>query len=128
MLQIIRDQFKLLKDNPSNEPVIMLNLLKFKPEGGAESYARYIHEADRMIQEVGGKIIFLGRLNELLTGTECWDVILLVEYPSRKAFLSLSKNPEYYKIYNIREEALDRTVLYAIDKMTFKELAKGKES
>ena len=33
MIQSNADQFKALKHNPNDGPVVMLNLLKFKPDG-----------------------------------------------------------------------------------------------
>ncbi len=117
------EQFKKLAKNPNEEPFVMLNLLKFKPDGGAESYARYARESTRFVEGVGGKIVYLGKPLELLNGQEEWDVVLLVQYPSRKAFLKMANDPEYLKIHVYREEALERAVLYATDPMMYKALA-----
>ena len=120
-----QDQFKELLKNPNDGMVVMLNLLKFKAQGGRESYARYAREANKFVEDIGGKILFLGKPKELLNGDETWDVLMLVQYPSRKAFLTMANNPEYLKIHSFREEALERAVLYAIDEMTFRELLPG---
>jgi uncharacterized protein (DUF1330 family) len=117
-----QDQFKELLKNPNDGTVVMLNLLKFKTEGGMESYARYAREATKFVEDIGGKVLFLGKPKELLNGDEIWDVLMLVQYPSRKAFLTMANNPEYLKIHSFREEALERAVLYAIDEMTSREL------
>ena len=117
-----QDQFQELLNNPHEGPVVMLNLLKFKVQGGRESYARYAKEANKFVEDIGGKILFLGKPKELLNGDETWDVLMLVQYPSRKAFLKMANNPEYLKIHSFREEALESAVLYAIDEMTFREL------
>ncbi len=34
------DQFRALLKNSDERPIVMLNLLKFNKDGGAESYAR----------------------------------------------------------------------------------------
>jgi len=75
-------------------------------------------EANRFLEEVGGKLLLLSRPKELLTGTETWDVLMLVKYPSRKAFLKMANNPEYLKIHDFREEALESAVLYATDEIS----------
>ena len=122
-----QDQFKELFNNPNDGTVVMLNLLKFKAEGGRESYARYAREANKFVGDIGGKVLFLGKPKELLNGDETWDVLMLVQYPSRKAFLMMASNPEYLKIHSFREEALERAVLYATDEMTLRELLPHRE-
>ncbi len=121
------DQFKELSRNPNDGPVTMLNLLKFKKEGGAESYARYARESNRFVEGVGGRLVFSGRPKELLNGSEDWDLVLLVRYPSRKAFLEMANDPEYLKIHAFRKKALERAVLYAMDQTDFKTFS-GKEA
>jgi uncharacterized protein (DUF1330 family) len=121
------DQLKELVQNPNDEPFVMLNLLKFKKEGGRESYIRYTKEANKFVEGVGAKLLFLSQPKELLTGAETWDVLMLIRYPSRKAFLSMANNPEYIKIHSFREEALDRAVLYATDEITLRDILPKKK-
>jgi uncharacterized protein (DUF1330 family) len=117
------DQFKKLSKNPKDSTVVMLNLLKYKADGGKSSYLNYMKEATKFVESVGGKVLYLGKPDELLNGEETWDLLMLVQYPSRKAFLQMVNNPEYLKIHEFREEALDRAVLYATDPVTFRDLA-----
>jgi uncharacterized protein (DUF1330 family) len=121
-IKINQDQFRELLKNPNEKPFVMLNLLKFKKEGGRKSYARYIKEANHFVEEVGGKLLLLSRPKELLTGTETWDLLMLVQYPSRKAFLAMANNPDYIKIHSFREEALENAVLYATDEIALRDL------
>ncbi len=116
------DQLKMLKHNPNQEPVVMLNLLKFKPGGGFESYQKYIQEANHFVEAVGGKVIYLGQPRELLNGSETWDLLMLVQYPSRLDFLKMANDPEYNKIHVYREEAVEKAVLYATDRVRYSEL------
>jgi len=109
------DQFQAMAQNPVEAPFVMLNLLKFKKEGGREVYLRYIKESGPFVKDVGGKVIYFGKAGELLNGSETWDVVMLVEYPSRKAFLRMAANPGYLKVHELRKEALERAVLYATD-------------
>jgi uncharacterized protein (DUF1330 family) len=108
-IEINQDQFRELLKNPNDKPFVMLNLLKFKKDGGRKSYARYIKEASRFVEGVGGKLLIFSRPKELLTGT-------------RKAFLAMANNPEYLKIHSFREEALDNAVLYATDAIALRDL------
>jgi uncharacterized protein (DUF1330 family) len=119
------EQFKKLFKNSNEGPVVMLNLLKFKPEGGLASYGRYAMEVQKFMTEVGARMIFLSKAGELLIGHETWDVVMLVKYPSRKAFLKMTTNPGYLEIHKYREAAIERSVLYATDEMNARELLSG---
>jgi len=121
------EEFKKLARNPGDGPVVMLNLLKFKGAGGQTSYARYTKEAGKFVEGVGGKVLYLGKADELLNGSERWDMVMLVQYPSRKAFLNMANNPEYLKIHQFREDGLERAVLYATDPIKFKEIIPATE-
>lgn len=116
------DEFNKLAANPGEGPVVMLNLLAFRGAQGQASYSRYTKEAGKFVEGVGGKVLYLGRPNELLNGEERWDLLMLVQYPSRQAFLSMINNPEYLKTHRFREEGVDRAVLYATDPIKFKEI------
>lgn len=115
-----QEQFVALADNPSEAPFVMLNLLKFKQQGGREAYLRYIKEAEPYVTGVGAKVIYFGKANEMLNGTEQWDIVMLVQYPSRKAFLQMASDPGYLKVHAYREQALERAVLYATDPIPLK--------
>lgn len=117
------EQFRQLAKNPHAGPVVMLNLLKFKAEGGLDSYNRYTKEAGKFVEKIGGKVLYLGKAKELLFGEDTWDVVMLVQYPSRKAFLQMANDPEYLKIHRFREDGLERAVLYATDPIKLKDLA-----
>lgn len=71
--------------------------------------------AVRMVEERGGRIVWQGRAEQTLIGdeTEDWDVVALVEYPSRKAFIEMVSAPGYMKTHEHREAGLERTVLIA---------------
>jgi uncharacterized protein (DUF1330 family) len=114
------DQFQALADNPSEEPFVMLNLLKFKKDGGREAYFRYIRESGPYVEAVGAKVVYFGKPKELLQGTEDWDLLMLVQYPSRKAFQKMISNPDYQKVHEFRAEGVERAVLYATDPVKFK--------
>lgn len=122
MIKSNPDEFKRLEKNQNDGPVVMLNLLKFKGAEGKASYARYTREAGKFVEGVGGKVLYLGQPDELLNGEESWDLLMLVQYPCRKAFLSMINNPDYLKTHQFREEGVDRAVLYATDPIKFKNI------
>ena len=118
------DQFQALADNTNEDPFVMLNLLKFKKDGGREAYFRYIKESGPFVAAVGAKVVYFGRPKELLQGDEDWDLLMLVSYPSRKAFLAMTHNPDYLKVHEFRAEGVERAVLYATDPVKFKDILK----
>ena len=87
-------------------PVVMLNLLRFRPDGGQERYAEYGAAVAPMLEKVGGRIVFAGQAAAPLLGGDGWDLVALVEYPSRQAFLEMVSSPEYEAIGHLRTEAL----------------------
>jgi uncharacterized protein (DUF1330 family) len=117
-----------LAELSDDEPVIMLNMLRFRatasyPEGsghaactGREAYARYGAAVMKHVQAVGGKPIFRGAAQLTLIGphTEPWDEILLVQYPSRAAFLRMIGDPDYLAASVHRTAALEDSRLIAM--------------
>ncbi len=107
----------------SDEPVIMLNLLRFKEradgidEGvsGREAYARYGEGTAPFLAAVGGRVLSAVAAQQVVIGPEQdeWDVALLVEYPSREAFLRMASNPDYLAVHAHREAALEDSRLIA---------------
>lgn len=95
-------------------PVTMLNLLKFKP-GGEATYQQYMAAVAPLVAGVGARLVFSGKPAELLTGSEDWDLMVLVEYPKRASLLAMGGSKEYQAIAHLRHDALERTVLYAMD-------------
>lgn len=97
-----------------DEPVVMLNLLRFQ-EGGRESYERYARDIVPFLKKVGGRVIYLGDTSTTLVAPEShdWDAVLLVHYPSRRAFSEMVADPEYQRITALRTQALSEAVLQA---------------
>lgn len=109
----------------SEGPVYMLNLLEFASDGGAERYAEYGAAVAPLFERAGGQAIFAGRPTEHLIGDGSWDMMLLVSYPTRQAFLDMVSSPEYQEIEHLRSEALIRSELRAMDAVEAAELPGG---
>lgn len=95
-------------------PVVMLNLLQFV-EGGRASYDRYAREIQPFLDQVGGRVVYVGDLSTPLVAPDGfeWDVVLLVEYPSRTAFSNMVANTDYQAITHLRSESASTAVLQA---------------
>jgi uncharacterized protein (DUF1330 family) len=96
-------------------PVVMLNLLAFRPDGGQERYAEYAAAVAPLLERVGGRVVFAGAPAPALLGEGSWDLVALVEYPSRNAFLEMVGSKEYDAISGLRSEALARSELHPMD-------------
>jgi len=96
-------------------PVVMLNLLAFEADGGRERYEEYGEAVAPLLAKVGGRILFLGDPDTALLGDAAWDLVVLVEYPSRAAFLEMTGSEEYQRIAHLRTEALTRSELHPLD-------------
>lgn len=96
----------LLADD-SADPVVMLNLLKFRekaeyPDGrasdlsGREAYNLYGIAMQAIVENNGGRVMFGGDVASVVIGEvgEPWDTCVLVEYPSAAAFATLVTSPE----------------------------------
>jgi uncharacterized protein (DUF1330 family) len=106
-------------------PVYMLNLLEFLPDGGAERYAEYGTAVAPLLERAGGKPVFAGRPSENLIGAGNWDLVLVVSYPTRQAFIDMVSSPEYREIEHLRSESLRRSELRAMDAFDAAELPGG---
>lgn len=115
-LEPTHEQFAALAARPADAPVVMVNLLKFKPEGGVESYLHYGREVAPHLQRVGATLRYAGGAPAMVIGDgerPWWDAILVVEYPTPQAFIDMVTTEEYAKVHEYRAAGLDRGDLIA---------------
>lgn len=96
-------------------PVVMLNLLRYRPDGGRERYQEYVEHFRRTAAPYGAEVLYLGDGSTALVaepGQE-WDSVLLVRYPNRRAFTEMVRDPAYAAGTHLRTEALVEAVLQA---------------
>ena len=102
----------------NDEPVVMVNLLRFGP-GGAENYRRYAIEVQPFLETVGATVLYAGDASHVVAGDineAWWNAIVVVRYPSRGAFVAMASNPDYQKkAHPHRVAALETTHLIATD-------------
>ena len=116
-------QLEELRALPADEPVVMLNLLRFKDradgidEGvsGREAYGRYATATAPFLEKVGGRLLNAVDARQVVIGpAEAeWDMALLVEYPTPGGFLEMAGDPDYLKAHAHRDAALADSRLIA---------------
>ena len=124
-----KDQIQALLDSDLDTPVVMLNLLRFAERSGGEngdergsgrdSYARYGDRVRSMLEKVGGRILWQGRADSVVIGGDAddWDAVILVEYPSRRAFLEMTSSPKYQDVSKDRTAGLADSRLIAMTEL-----------
>lgn len=101
-------QFSDLQKVAEGEPFQMLNLLKFKKDGGAEKYKEYMRAAAPFFARANAEVLYYGNAELTLIGpseTREWDKILLVEYASKEDFLAMITDVNYPT--HLRKAALE---------------------
>ena len=103
----------------SEQPVVMLNLLRFRPDGGRERYLEYLSMAAPLVERYGAEILYAGYGDAALAAEpgQAWDAVALVRYPTRRAFADMIADPEYHKADPVRLSALDEAVLQPLRNM-----------
>ena len=122
-------QLSAFGQGPQSEPVVMVNLLRFRAraayprdyEGpkadvsGGEAFRRYHEVAKRRIEAQGGQIVWGAPALLTMVGppNERWDEVLVVAFPSRKAFTDLQSDPLYEAALVHWTAALAETRIFA---------------
>lgn len=105
------DQLAAFRDLPFDQPIEMLNLLKFRdaPDypadhecadkgwSGADAYHHYLAEAGKVTAKLGLDVIWTASPALTLIGPadETWDMAFIARYPDAKAFLTMIGDPDY---------------------------------
>ena len=117
-----------LAHKKGNEPVYMLNLLKFKDKAtykdgedvsGATAYNRYSKAFGEMVRAKGVdcQTIFGGAANAWLIGQGEgeWDAVAIVKYPNAETMFAMVSSEEYRKIHHHRRAGLAGQLLISCD-------------
>ncbi len=96
------EQVQKLIAGQQDQPVVMINLLRFRPQAdgpgegmsGEDAYGRYGTKMREFVESKGGRFIWAGRIDSQVIGEggEGFHAAALVEYPSRKAFLEIGRD------------------------------------
>ena len=122
-----RTQFDAFKALPRDQPIEMLNLVRFNERAvypsdhanadrgltGAEAYRLYGEESAPVLARVGGSLLWRGAFETVLIGpdTERWDAVFIARYPSGGAFLAMVTDPDYKLAVIHRQAAVDTSRL-----------------
>ena len=98
------EQIQSLLTGAPDRPVVMLNLLRFKPRAdapdadvsGEEAYRRYMADMLPFVTARGARVLWSGRVNSQVIGSggEGFHHAALVEYPSRAVFVAIATSPD----------------------------------
>lgn len=116
-----------IRRTDADTPVTMLNLLKYRkyadysghagdvPCSGREAFFRYAKGSFPIVNAIGGKVIFIGTALGTIIGpdSEHWDDVLIVQYPSRKAFFGMLDSAPYRAVVFHRTAGLEDSRLIA---------------
>ena len=118
-----QEQLRTLLANPSNEPFVMVNLLRFKKQAdapdegltGQAAYSLYGEKMRGVVERHGGRLVWMGRVDSIVIedGAQTYDAVALVEYPSRKAFVQIATSAEVADIGVHRTAGLESQWLLA---------------
>lgn len=107
-----QEQFEALSAISNDDPLVMVNMLRFKPEGGQALYEKYSRLVMPVLERIGAKVIYYGEDVKTFIGDDAWDAVLLVQYPSRSAFMGMISDKEYLEAGRFRTEGLIDSRLY----------------
>lgn len=106
------ENFAAFKDLPRDEPIHMLNLLRYRdlaeyPQGhehhgngwtGREAYREYGRTSGPIFERVGGSIVWRGVFQTMVTGPgadeKVWHDGFVAQYPNSGAFFEMIKDPD----------------------------------
>jgi uncharacterized protein (DUF1330 family) len=107
-----REAFEAFKALPRDEPIHVLNLLKFRDQAaypvehenagkgwsGKRAYAEYGKTSGPIFARVGGSIFWRGVFQTVLIGPAdgwTWDASFIARYPNSGAFMEMVTDPAY---------------------------------
>ncbi|MDM7956682.1 DUF1330 domain-containing protein [Blastomonas sp.] len=117
-------------------PVVMLNLLRFRPEAnysatpdlapdqpisGREAFLRYVKHTLPFLHASGGSVEYLGDGGAWLIGpaSERWDAVMLIRQASVEAFIAWNSDAAYLAGIGHRTAALEDSRLLPTTALTF---------
>ena len=124
-MSVHREQLHIegLEELDVDEPVVMLNLMKFRDESldgdgtGWDAYQRYSRGVIGLLKANKGTILWAGpvttlALGELADGS--WDYVSFVLYPRPAAFINMMTSQEYRDPNVHRENGTERHTIIAL--------------
>ena len=107
------EEIRELKDEAPEGRIVMINLLKFRADGGREAYRRYLEAANAARREgvQPPRLLYAGIVGDDFGDGEDWDFLMLAEYDDYNHYAETMLNPLYRDaVVPIRSEALEKTL------------------
>ena len=113
-------QWERLLSIPADRPITLVNLFAFReaadygdsqapPVTGQDAFNRYAAVSAPTLDGVGGRFVHFGSHRGTFVGDdESWDLVVVGEYPSLDALLSLYEDSGYRDAYRHRVAACSR--------------------
>jgi len=114
------EQIKALHKPGQNEPIYLVNLLKYKVNAdyqdgrestlsGKDAYQIYANAVNKLLPKFGGKLLFVGDVTHLRMGfvEDLWDEVAIVMYPSRQHMMEMTMSPEWLEASAHRTAGLE---------------------
>ena len=120
-------QLRELMEADQESPFDMINLIKYRPiaiyesaadnaigRSGREAYQEYGLVAFPKIIGMGGSLVYKGTCDHQFVGDESqnYDDLIIVRYPSRRAYLEMFNSTEYQEAIKHRKAGLEYRVLH----------------
>ncbi len=118
-------QLAQLQSLPPDAPVAALNMFQFNDQAqyapgdpeygtpdadvtGQEAFARYSESAGAYLTSIGGRVVFSTPVDQVMIGPNDpkWDLIAIMYFPTRKAFMGMLTDPEFQATSRHRKAAL----------------------
>lgn len=120
-------QLEEIAEADQESPFDMINLLKYRSvaiydsvtdnaigRSGREAYQEYGMAVFPKIIGLGGSLVYRGACDHLFVGDESqdYDELIIVRYPSRRAYLEMFNSTEYQEVIKHRKAGLEYRVLH----------------
>ena len=120
-------QLREITETDQESSFDMINLIKYRPtaiyesaadnaigRSGREAYQEYGLVAFPTISGMGGSLVYKGTCDHQFVGDESqnYDDLIIVRYPSRRAYLEMFNSTEYQEAIKHRKAGLEYRVLH----------------
>jgi uncharacterized protein (DUF1330 family) len=120
------DQIQALLQSDLTGPIAMLNLLKFRERAryedgretnlsGRDAYRLYGEQMAPYVESRGGRLLHTSAAHLLVIGEGAlaWDMVAIMEYPSKEDFVKIVTAPEVAGFSVHRTAGLEQQLLVA---------------
>ena len=108
------DRCERIRSEAGAGPIITLNLVRFRPDGGREKFDEYARISGTLLEKARADLLFMGNAGPLVAGRagdEHWDLVALVRFANIDRFLAMVTDPTYQiEGRRLREESLERVI------------------